>query len=92
MFTFLVTAADNSSKIMSSQRPKKVWKSESACRAKFARWENSGGNDAEDQENISNWELSVLKEELSNENDTENAPDLSATSHATILSVTSNSD
>ena len=51
-----------------------------------------GKSDAKDQETVSNWELSVLEKELSSENDTEKAPNLSVTGDATTFLVTFNSD
>ena len=53
--------------------------------------EGSGGSDAKDQTNASDWQLSVSEEELSSEDETENAPDLSATSNAFSHPVMSNS-
>ena len=55
--------------------------------------EDSGTCDAEDQENNCDWELSVSEEELSSEDEVENAPNFSATNGASItLLVISNSD
>ena len=45
-----------------------------------------------DQENASGRESSVSEEELSSEDEIENAPELSATSDAITLLMTSNSD
>ena len=55
--------------------------------------EDSGRSDAEDQENNCDWELAVSEEELSSEDEVENALNLSATNDAsTTFLVTSNSN
>ena len=49
---------------------------------------DSGGSDAEVQENASDWELSISEKELSTGDEVKNDPDLSATSYITTLPVT----
>ena len=77
---------------MSGQRPK-VRKTQLVRMLNIFDEEDSGKSDAEDQENNCDWDLSVSEEELSNEDEVENVPDLSATNDAiNSLIVTSNSD
>ena len=54
--------------------------------------EDSEGSEAESQKNASDWKLSISEKELSSKDEIENAPDLSGTSDATTLPVTSNSN
>ena len=55
--------------------------------------EDLGRSDAKNQEKNCDWELSVLEEELSSEDEVENAPNLSATNDfGNTLLVTSNSN
>ena len=51
--------------------------------------EDSEGSYNEDQQNFFDWELSVSEEEVSSEDEIENALDLSATSDATTFPATS---
>ena len=77
---------------MSGQRQKRFRRVLVLATLNLLNEEYSGASDAEDQENASDWKLSVSEEELSIKDDTENAPDLFPTSDATTLPVTSNSD
>ena len=80
------------SKIMFGHRPKRFTIAQVLATLNFLNEEYLGGSEAEDQKNVSDWELTVSEEELSSEDDIENAPDLFATSDATAIPVTSNID
>ena len=77
---------------MSGQRPKRFRKVQVLATLDLLDEKDLGKSVAEDQENAFDWESSNSKEELSSEDGIENAPYLFATSDATTLPMTSNSD
>ena len=73
---------------MSGQWPKSFIRAQVVAMLNMLNEEDSGRSNDKDQENNCNWEISVLEEELSSEDEVENA-----TNDASItLLVTSNSD
>ena len=77
---------------MAGQRPKRFRRAQVLATLNLLDDEDSGGNDAKDQENASDRELLVSEKERSSEDEIKNAPDLSATSDPTTFPLTFNSD
>ena len=54
---------------MSGQRPKRFRRAQLLATLNLLHEKDLGGSDAKDQENASDWELSVSEEELSSEDE-----------------------
>ena len=92
MFASPVIVPKNSFKNNVWSRSKKFRRAQVVAMLNILNEEDSGRSEAEGQKNNCDWELPASEEELSSEDEVENAPNLSATNDArTTFLVTSNS-
>ena len=68
---------------MFDQWPKRLESAQVLATLNLLDEEDLGGNGAEDNENASDWELSVSEEDLRGKDEKENVPNLFVTSDAT---------